>query len=280
MASSRIAKLLGIGIVLVGVVVSSGCSDKPTYPKARLVASLRTLLTEEHLNNPSIRFGEHTLAVQFDYPNALLPGGGGVGPSFDDAIHKVLPSIHRVIFSTDADVRFYALLLSDVKNAPGVYFTMIRYVDDIRREMANMLDTPESLSRTIFDLAYAGPKATMTLDQDIPTDIHLEEFLSWQLARRIQHQLAEELQSSGAVQVGRCDGVFRQGEFAFTLNVIPASDAPVDEATMRKAFQSSTSLIAKVLSSYQFKSFDSVRLIHPLSGRNLVLPKAHLEIFR
>ena len=278
MASARVVQLLCLGSVLLGL-TTSGCSDKATYPKARLVESLRTLLADEHLSNPSIRFGEHTLAVQFDYPNALLAGGSGVGPAFDDAIHKLLPAIHRVIFSTDADVRFYALLLSDVK-APGVYFTMIRYVDDIRREMANMLDTPESLSRTIFDLAYAGPKSTMTLEQDIPTDIRLEEFLSWQLARRIQHQLSEEFQTAGTVQVGRCDGVFRQGEFAFTLNVLPGSDGPVDEATMRKAFQSSTSLIAKVLSSYQFKSFDSIRLIHPLSGRNLVLPKAHLEIFR
>ena len=278
MASKQVVQWLWLASLLLGV-ASSGCSDKPTYPKAHLVDSLRTLLAEEHLSHPSIRFVEHTLGVQFDYPNALLPGGGGVGPAFDDAIHKSLPAIHRVIFSTDADVRFYALLVSDAK-APGVYFTMIRYVDDIRREMANMLDTPESLSRTIFDLAYAGPKATMTLEQDIPTDIRLEEFLSWQLARRIQHQLSEEFQTAGSVQVGRCDGVYRQGEFAFTLNVIPASAGPVDEATMRKAFQSSTSLIAKVLSSYQFKSFDSIRLIHPLSGRNLVLPKAHLDIFR
>jgi len=126
-----------------------------------------------------------------------------------------------------------------------------------------------------------GPSRSLTLERDFPSDIHLEDFLSWQLARRIQHVLTDAFQSSNAIQVGQCDGVFERGEFAFTLNILPTQGVPaLDEATMRQIFQTSTSLIAKVLSSYKFQSFDSVRLIHPLTGRNLVLPKSHLDVFR
>ena len=187
-------------------------------------------------------------------------------------------AIHRVLLSSDAEVRFYVLLMSDPKT-PGAYLTLVRYMDDVRRANANMIDTPEMFARTIFELNFVGQN-TVTIEQYVPRDIRLEEFLSWQLARRIQHKLADEFQEAGSIQVGRCGGTFQNGEFAFTLNVVPTTEGLIDDATMRQVFQTATGLVANVLSSYRFKSFNTIRLIHPLTGRNLVLPKAHLEIFR
>ena len=143
-----------------------------------------------------------------------------------------------------------------------------------------MLETPEVFSRIIFDLQDVGPHRFLTIERDVPSEIRLEEFLTWQLARRIQQALIDELEPSGAVQVGRCHGTYQEGEFAFTLNVVPSTEGALDEATMRQTFRTSTGVIAKVLSGYQFKSFDTVRLIHPESGRYLVLPKARFEVFR
>ena len=107
----------------------------------------------------------------------------------------------------------------------------------------------------------------------------MRELLSWQLARRIQTDLTEKLRSSGAVNVGRCGGRFADGEFVFTLDVAPA-EGSMDEGTVREMFEESTNVVAKVLSSYHFDSFNTIRLIHPLTGRNLVLPKTRLELFR
>ncbi len=258
---------------------TTSCSTRPTYPKARLAESLGEILASDSLN-ASVRFIDHTLAVQFAYPGALSQTGDqiGIGPAFDDAARKVLTDIHRVLLSTDADVRFYVLLISDPKT-PGAYLTMVRYMDDVRRANANMLDTPEMFARTIFELNYVGSQP-VTLEQYVPRDIHLEEFLSWQLARRIQQALTEELGGSGVVHVGRCGGRFQDGEFAFTLDVVPAQEGSLDDATIREMFQTSTNVIAKVLSSYRFESFKSIRLIHPLTGRNLVLPKTRLDVFR
>ena len=70
------------------------------------------------------------------------------------------------------------------------------------------------------------------------------------------------------------------GQFVFSLDVEPTAEGPLNEETMQRVFQTSTNIIAKVLSNYRFESFDSVRLIHPLTGRNIVLPKARLELFR
>ena len=262
-------------------VLATGCDNRPTYPKVRLAQSLQEIFVSDQLH-ASVRFMDHTLAVGLEYPDALAQSGGqlGLGPGFDEASRKVLTAIHRVLLSSDAEVNFYVLLISDPK-IPGAYLTMVRYMDDVRRANANMLDTPEWFARTVFDLNFVGPEKRLTLEQYVPRDIHLEEFLSWQLARRIQHALLEELQGTGVADVGRCGGEFNNGEFVFTLNVEPATAGSVlDETTMRKIFQTSTSVIAHVLSGYQFRSFDTVRLVHPGTGRNIVLPKTRLEVFR
>ena len=261
------------------LLLATGCSSSPTYRKEHLANSLQGLFAAEHLQT-SVRFLDHTLAVQLQYPGALRQDGDAItiGPAFDEVLRKVLPGMHRVLLSTDADVQFYVLLVSDPAT-PRAYLTMVRYMDDVRRANANMLDTPEMFSRTVFDLKYAGERP-VTIEQYVPRDIQMEEFLSWQLARRIQTSLAQELQVAGLADVGPCGGEFHDGEFAFTLNVSPIAEGTLGEDTLQAVFQTATRVVAKVLSSYRFESFESIRLILPVTGRNLVLPKARLEIFR
>lgn len=266
-------------LVGAALLVVAGCGSGPTYPKATVAGSLEQLFKEEHLTT-TVRFIDHTLAVHLNHPGTLTQSNGqiGIGPEFDDASRKLIMTIHRVILSTDAEIRFYVLLMSDPKVA-GAYVTIVRYMDDVRRANALMLDTPEVFARTVFEMNFLGSN-TLTIDQYVPRDIRLEEFLAWQLSRRLQHQLTEELQSDGVATVGRCGGTFENGEFAFTLDVAPAGGTTLDEATMQKIFLTSTNLIAKVLSSYHFDRFQSIRLIHPSTGRHLLLPKTRLEPFR
>ena len=259
--------------------LAAGCDNRPTYPKARVAESLQEILTSEQLH-ASVRFIEHTLGVQLSHPGALAQTDTQIstGPAFDEAVRKVLTAIHRVLLSSDAEIRFYVLLLSDPQ-APGAYLTLVRYVDDVRRANANMIDSPEMFARTIFELSVTGA-TPVSIEQYLPRDIRLEEFLSWQLARRIQYALINELRPAGIVNVGRCGGRFQGGEFSFTLDVAPTTEGLLDDAMLQQVFQVSTNMIAKVLTSYRFDSFDSVRLIHPLTGRNLVLPKTRLDVFR
>lgn len=257
----------------------AGCSSGPTYHKEHLAQSLQALLVDERLE-AAVRFIDHTLAVQVASPDTLTQREEqlGIGPAFDETTRKVITAIQRVLLSTDAEVRFYVLLLSDPK-VPGAYFTMVRHLDDVRRANALMLNTPEIFARTVFELNFLGPQP-ISIEQYVPRDIQMEEFLSWQLARRIQVSLTNELQQAGIATVGRCGGQFQQGEFTFTLDVAPPQGGVLEESTIQKAFLTSTSVIAKVLSSYQFEQFDAVRLTHAGTGRSLLLPKTRLELFR
>jgi hypothetical protein len=254
------------------------CTDGPTLKKEQLADSLKNILAQEGVN-ASVRLVKHTLAVQLDYPDSLQPTDSrlGFGPAFEEALRKGVISIHRVALSTDADIDFYVLLLSDPNN-PGSYLTVVRYMDDVLRANANMLDSDEFISRSIFELNNLGPKRQLILEQYIQRDIELPEFLSWQLARRIQQRLTDEFAPSTEVEVGRCQGEFHNREFAFTLNVAPLEEGNLAEGEIQSAFQAATGVIAQVLSSYHFDSFDSVRLIHLPTGRNLVLPKATFSL--
>jgi hypothetical protein len=175
---------------------------------------------------------------------------------------------------------FYLLLVSD-PNIPGVYLTLMRYLDDVRRVHANSITPTEFFSRTILQLQPANPPLT-NLNQVAVRDITLEQFLSWQLAKRLQDRLAEHLQRAGTapVTVGPCVGEFTNGEFAFTLNVLPKEGASLSAEVIDQVFQEATTVIAQVLSAYRFDHFQAIRLTHPATGRNLLLPKTQLDIFR
>lgn len=277
MAVTRPLASHALAVAVLGL-LAAGCSTEPTYRKEHLANSLQTLFEQDGLRS-TVRFLNHTLAVQFEQAGALAQTDNQIhiGPTLDQALQKIIPAVHRVLLSTDAQVQFYVLLVSD-PTIPGAYLTMVRYMDDVRRAQANMLDIPEMFSRTVLDLNYVDGQP-ITLEQYVPKEIKMEEFLSWQLARRIQTKLTEALQETGLAEVGRCAGEFQDGEFAFTLNVVPPG-GELDEDTARTIFQAATGVIAKVLSGYRFDSFESVRLVLPTTGRHLVLPKAHLSVFQ
>ena len=200
-----------------------------------------------------------------------------IGPGFNEAAYKALSAVHQVLLSTDADVHFYLLLVSDPE-IPHAYLTLVRYFEDIRKLDVKIIGVSEMMSRTVVELNVVGAEP-LTLDTYPPRGIQLSEFLTWQLTRRIQQELMTALEGTG-VAVGRGQGQFQEGEFLFALNIVPMSHGPIDEETMQRAFETTTQLIAEVLSGYEFESFKTIHLVHPLTGRHLIIPRPKLEFFR
>ncbi len=265
-------------LVVLCAVTVAGCASA-SYPKDQVRHTLESFLQDEHLT-AQVRLVERTLVVHVDAAGTLTRADEqiGLGPEFDTTIRKTLQNVHRVLLSTDAVIRFYVVLVSD-PGVPGAYLTMVRYTDDVRRANVNMFTTDEMFARTIFEVTDVGAQQ-VNIDEYVPRDIELEEFLSWQLARRLQHELADSLQETDIAGVGRCAGAFDQGEFVFTLNVVPGAAGALDEPTTQQVFQAATRVIARVLSSYDFEAFNAVRLILPGANRNLVLPKQQLTVFK
>lgn len=254
----------------------------PSYKQEQLVEAIQQLCATEHHLSVAARQAGRTIAVHLRHDGIFSKAGNQVAlsPSANEVLGNLLEVIHRVTLSSNASLRFYVLLVSD-PTVPGIYLTMVRYLDDVRRANANIIPPTEFFSRTIFELKYlAVPE--MSFDQLIINEVQLEQFLGWQLAKRIQARLTERLRQpeGSTVEVGECLWEFQNGEYAFTLNVAPAPGHALDDELIQEIFQEATSEIAQVLFGYRFEGFEAVRLIHPPTGRSLLLPKTRLELFR
>ena len=264
-----------------GVLIVTGC-DGPSYRQAQIPEVIQRICAEDyHLQVSAKRVGK-TVAAHLTHAGILAQQDGQIrlSETANEVLGNVLEAIHRVVLSSDDPNGFYLLLVSD-PNIPGVYLTLMRSLDDVRRVHANSITPTEFFSRTILQLQPANPPLT-NLNQVAVRDITLEQFLSWQLAKRLQDRLAEHLQRAGTAQVtvGPCVGEFTNGEFAFTLNVLPKEGASLSAEVIDQVFQEATTVIAQVLSAYRFDHFQAIRLTHPATGRNLLLPKTQLDIFR
>ena len=255
----------------------------PSYRKDEVVQAIQQICQDEYHLDVTARLVGEPLAIQLNYDGILVASGNHVelAPTANEVLGNVIETVHRVLLSTDGNVHFYLVLASDPK-VPGIAFTLVRYLDDVRRANANMLTPTEFYSRTIFDLHYVG-SPTMSLDQLVPSGIQMEQFLSWQLAKRIQTRLSETLQKRGVPMddAVRCAGEFQNGEFVFTLSLEPKADQQqIDPELLQQIFQDAAAVIAQVLSGYRFEKFDTIRLTHPPTGRSLLLPKTRLELLK
>lgn len=277
---SRCQRVLGL-LWRVGLCVGLGACS-PTYRQEHLIEAIQQICENEYHFNVSTRQVGQTIAVHLHHDGILNQVGTQIGlsPSATEVLGNLIEAIHRVILSTDASISFYLVLVSD-PTVPGVSLTLVRYLEDVRRANANMIPPTEFFSRTIFELKYLGTH-TISLEQLILNDIQLEQFLSWQLGKRIQTRLTERLrlQGTSTAQVGECVGEFRNGEFAFTLNVTTTPGLEFDDRLIQQIFEDATTEIAQVLSGYRFEGFEAIRLIHPPTGKSLLLPKTRLSLFR
>jgi hypothetical protein len=279
MSPSQVAALVGLFAFAAGL---TGCGPRHTYRTDQVTGAIEQLARDEYGMRMTARPVGNTLAVHLSHAGLIMQDGERIQlqESAHETLGNALEIVHRVLLSTDYPCAFYIFIASD-PNVPGAGFTIVRYLDDVRRANASVIPPSEFLSRTVLDLTYVDT-VKGTLEQWVPSAITLEQFLTWQLARRIQSRLAEQLQTPEAppVQNVRCAGEFKDGEFAFTLNLTPEAGQSLQPDAVEKMFEHASTEIAQVLSGYRFHQFTAVRLTHPLSGRSLLLPKINLELFR
>ena len=269
---------LPLHVVSAAVLCAALAACAPTYKRTQIADAVREICADSYKLVVSTKLVGETLAVHLEHEGILQQSGAAVvlAPNAEKTLGDLIEAIHRVVLSTDNPVKFYVILTSDAK-IPGVALMLVRYLDDVRRVNANAIAPTEFFSRTILDLKFVNSPRVNFSQIDL-TDIHLEEFLSWQLAKRLQALLAEQVETLGPVsaEVGQCAGEFHDGQFTFTLNVMPTLDQPLSEEFLQAVFTNASDLIATVLSDYKFKNFESIKLMHPPTGRSLLVPKASL----
>ena len=264
-----------VWLSIVGLLVV-GCG--PMYRRGQVLSSIQDICKHEYGFDVTLRAVGDTLAAHLHHKDLLQSVDGHV--ELQESANKILgdliEAIHRVVLSSDAPYRFYMVLASD-PDVPNVALTLVRYFDDVKRANANMLTPTEFYHRTILDLHFVTTP-TLSLDQVAMTDIQLEQFLSWQMSKRIQSELVESASRRGQIVAPesiRCAGEYQNGEFVFTL-----SFEQKDGAGVQELLQDAAGVVAQVLKDYHFDHFETIRLTHPPSGQSLLLPKTRLQLLK
>lgn len=282
MRHSRRSRSLLVALLGLVSVVPAACS--PTYRADQASQAVQRICERDYHLHVSAKQSGHTLAVLLHHENIIQQAGEQIGltPAANEVLANIMEAIHRVVLSSHDPAQFYLIVVTDPA-VPGAYLTLVRYVEDLRRVHANSISPTEFFSRTILELKYDAGRPTLNLDQVAVKDIELGEFLSWQLAKRIQNRLIANLPAHGVLpsEIGPCLGEFENGELIFTLQLSPPDDDSAQTAGLAEyVFGEAATVIADVLAGYRFNAFEAVRLSLVPSGRNLFLPKSQLQLFR
>ena len=140
---------LFIGITFSILLSSTGC-EEVTYPKETLRESVIKLCREEYDVDIDASTVGNTLAIYLsfvDFFGATL----NFNEKAQEKIWDVVWGATRVVLSTDADIKFYCIIIQDV-NIPQIQIVIIKYVEDVKRAMLRDISRGEYLKRTLRDL--------------------------------------------------------------------------------------------------------------------------------
>ncbi len=215
-----------IAMALGFVLFTAGCGNV-TYPKATLKKSIVEICKREYgIEGIDVGIFGTTLAVYLPLVG-LFNTSLSVSKEAQEKIQDVLLSASRVVLSTDADIKFYCVIVQDIR-IPEIQIVIVNYVDDVKRAFFYDISRGEYFKRTLMDM-NENPQAKkeqaivevfekMKLDEEMQKkvlddffrsppsslegigywqgkfymkDITLPEFLAQQMASRIRKKFAE-----------------------------------------------------------------------------------------
>ena len=244
----------------------------PDYtPDTAAAAIVRVCRERFHLTVTTGRHGD-TLYAQLQMPGFLrrLAAEGNLATVDSDRIGDLLMTTTQMSLSTHPPITFYLLQITD-PDAPGIELRYVTYLDDIRRLYASALGEVEFFDRRIQELKLRPDELAMS-DPWIERGVTLGEFLAVQLALRIK---AKGLQDAALAAWGLqdCVGWFHQGVLSLTVVREPATEDAADAAWPQPVL----TLIAQVLTEYQFTDYHHVLLSDTATMQTQELTRAQIE---
>ncbi|MCX5687357.1 MAG: hypothetical protein NTV71_01730 [Candidatus Omnitrophica bacterium] len=153
-------------IIFLILAISLASCNKPTYPTGKIEESVLKLCKDEYkLNNVEVKIVGSTLGV-------YIPVEGLIDPDLklnekaSKKIEGVALSIHRVVTSTDMNLKFYILTARDTQTT-GAEFIIIGFVYDVVRVRLFDISRGEYFQRILrefrFNPAIAGEQKAKEL---------------------------------------------------------------------------------------------------------------------
>jgi len=301
-----------ISFFVIAAFLLSGCG--PTYPKEKLKGLLVKLCQDEYGIDVKVEERGGTLYI-FMPQEHLLDYRMGILPDAEDKLNNVLLSASRVALSTDADFKFFCIIVQDTA-VPEIELVFVRYVEDMKRYLFGDISRGEYFDRMIIDIKLT-PQAqkekairdvfkTMKLDdkwaQSVINDyfsrnpvtsikdvgywldkffvkeISLPEFLAEQIKQRINIKYKKNLQDTLGLRLITVTYLEEgQGHFEITVEAAPQSYTMEDLSPVN--IKACLEEAAKVIYDYKFERFTVVRIFDKHFDKYIVAGRKEITDF-
>jgi hypothetical protein len=262
----------------------------PTYKRADMKENVKKIALKEYGLNVEVSEEGETLGLRFKTPNLI-----GELTSGDDDIYKKMNGLFmvlvRVVLSTDHPPTFIVLDMVDADN-PKFRIVFTRYVEDLRRAMADALSHAQNQDRLLeefvigdrhipFDpqdmdlvrlmlMAMDSTSDSSAVKKDTLKEVDFKTFLE-RVAENVTRRALKEKDDIGDSTVLRqISAHFEKsnGQFRLLLDMVSRPTLPLTPRFIEKnVLPLVAQQVSELFKSYRFKDFDGITVIEKNTGK-------------
>lgn len=269
--------LEGAGLIFVlSCLMLSGCfSIKPTYTKEKIAESIIQLCKQEYNLEPKVWLLGETVWIYLPLPR-LVTKDAQFDKEVLESINKVMMAASRVVLSMKPRPQFMAVVASDIREY-GIDYTIITWIPDIVKFQLEFISRDEFFRRNIIRIKENPQALNDAQGLHIKKEeINMPDFLSGQIAQRIQAKFSLEPDFKDYFQVESIAGVFEKDTFKLKADIKRTEKS---QANPKDILEEMLKITAFVIKEYDFKDFLLVEAANSATGEEKLLGRLALRDF-
>ena len=176
-----------ITILCLLVLVFSGC--KPTYPSQTLEKQTQEKIKKEVGYDCKAFLVGKTFYIFTDFKNKINESLT-VSDSIFQAIQNIMLTATNVSLSTDADIKFFCVVIID--SSKGIQIVFKQYVEDVRKWFYGLISRDDFFSRSLTDISVG--KKNYVFNKSDFKEIDMTDFILDQTIYRTKNNIKAELE--------------------------------------------------------------------------------------
>jgi len=280
--SANPARLL-VSLILLAFLFGCSSEIKPTYKEKDIPFHIKKICKEEYGLDVTTSVVGQTLWVYAPMPRIIdkdyaITKEKVFDEAMTDKMRNIMTSIGRVLISSDRAPEFYSLVISDIEER-GLDYIIIANVLDIKKSYASVLPWTEMNKRYVVKLKSAPEALGDTLGiHVIPYDIGLPEFISGQIAQRIDSRLREP-DFKNFYDVKAAEAQFTPTTLVINID-IKLQELRLKAPETNDITKEALKIAAQVTRAYDFEDFIEVQINEGKEGKSTTFSRKVLETIR
>lgn len=283
------------GLALVAVFALAAC--EPTYKKENFKQSVRQLAQKETGLDVEVAESGRTLGLRFRVPDLA-----GEISSGDDTLYTKMNSLFlvlvRVALSSDVPPRFIVMDVVD-QQRPVFHLVFTRYVEDIRRSMADAISYPDSQDRLLEEIVIGNRRVPFdpyeidlvrlvmmsadaagtpaVLEPFKLDEVHFRDFVAKVAENKARRILRERKDTKDDLMLREVQASFegreeKPGTFRILLDLVSTTGPQPSLKLLEKVLPAIASESGQLFKSYRFDGISIIQVVEKNTGKMISVP--------